>query len=218
VAAAPSPTSSGPSSAAAAARARRPSIDELFAGDTTRTRGGSRRGTDVEQPVDVSLEEAFNGTSRVVQLTDERSGRTRRLEVKIPPGVADGSRVRVAAQGGPGVFGGPAGDLYLVVRVTPSPSFAREGDDLRVKVPARLTVAVLGGEIEVPTPRGGKLALTLPPETQNGRVFRLRGQGMPRLERPTERGDLYAEVQVELPQSLSERQRKLFEELAAAEA
>jgi DnaJ-class molecular chaperone len=81
-----------------------------------------------------------------------------------------------------------------------------------------LTTAVLGGEVEVPTPKGGKLALKIPPETQNGRVFRLRGQGMPRLERPTERGDLFAEIQVQLPESLSDRQRELFEELAKLEA
>jgi curved DNA-binding protein len=193
-----------------------PSVEDLFGGGG---RGGSaRKGRDVDQVVDVSLEEAFNGTSRVIQLTDERDGRTRRIEVKIPPGVAEGSRVRVAGQAGPGVLGGQAGDLYLVVHLTPSPSFTRDGDDLRVKVPARLTTAVLGGEVEVPTPKGGKLALKIPPETQNGRVFRLRGQGMPRLERPTERGDLFAEIQVQLPESLSDRQRELFEELAKLEA
>ena len=90
-------------------------------------------------------------------------------------------------------------------------------DDLRVKVPTRLTTAVLGGEVEVPTPRGSKLALKIPAETQNGRVFRLRGQGMPRLDRPTERGDLYAEIQVQVPQGLTDRQRELFEELASSE-
>ena len=176
-----------------------------------------RAGRDVEQPVDVTLEEAFNGTSRVVEVTDDRSGRSRRLEVKIPAGVAEGSRIRVAGQGGPGVLGGPSGDLYLVVHVTPSATFAREGDDLRVKVPAKLTTAVLGGEVEVPTPKGGKLALKVPAGTQDGRVFRLRGQGMPRLDRPTERGDLFAEVHVQLPEQLTDRQRQLFEELARLE-
>lgn len=187
-----------------------PAVEDLFGGGRSTT----RQGRDVEQLVDVSLEEAFNGTSRVVQLTDERDGRARRIEVKIPPGVVEGSRVRVAGQGGTGVLGGPAGDLYLVIHVTPSPTFARDGDDLRVKVPARLTTAILGGEVDVPTPRGGKLALKIPPETQNGRVFRLRGQGMPRLDRPTERGDLFAEIQVQLPDGLTDRQRELFQELA----
>jgi curved DNA-binding protein len=179
-----------------------------------RSGSSTRAGRDVEQPVDITLEEAFNGTSRVVQVTDDRSGRSRRLEVKIPAGVVEGSRIRVAGQGGPGVLGGPSGDLYLVVHMTPSATFAREGDDLRVKVPAKLTTAVLGGEVEVPTPKGGKLALKIPAGTQDGRVFRLRGQGMPRLDRPTERGDLFAEVHVQLPEHLTDRQRQLFEELA----
>lgn len=174
----------------------------------------TRRGQDLEQPVEVSLEEAFNGSTRVIQLTNEATGQVRKLEVKIPAGVADGSRVRVAGQGGPGVLGGTAGDLYLPVRITPSPTFSREGDDLWVKVPIALTTAALGGEVEVPTPRGSKLALRIPEETQDGRKFRLRGQGMPRLESPSERGDLYAEVHLQLPEKLSPRQRELFEELA----
>lgn len=180
-----------------------------------RPRGGSspRSGRDVDQPVDITLEEAFAGTTRVVQVTDDR-GRGRRLEVKIPAGVADGARVRVAGQGGSGVLGGPTGDLYLVVQVTPSPSFTREGDDLHVKVPVRLTAAVLGGEIDVPTPRGTRLALKIPGGTQDGRRFRLRGQGMPHLENAGEHGDLIAEVHVQLPEQLSDRQRELFEELA----
>jgi DnaJ-class molecular chaperone len=191
---------------------------------TTTTGGGrvrgattsARSGRDVDQPVDITLEEAFAGTTRVIQVTDDRGGHTRRLEVKIPAGVAEGARVRVAGQGGPGVLGGPAGDLYLVVHITPSPLFSREGDDVQVKVPVRLTTAVLGGEIEVPTPKGTKLALKVPAGTQDGRRFRLRGQGMPKLG-GSDRGDLIAEVHVQLPEQLSDRQRELFEELAKLE-
>jgi curved DNA-binding protein len=183
---------------------------------TTTRAGGSRQGRDAEQSVEVTLEEAFQGTTRVLELSDDRGGRPRRIEVKIPPGVADGQRVRIAGQGGAGALGGPAGDLFLVVRVTPSPVFAREGSELRVKVPVPLTTAVLGGEIQVPTPKGGRLALKIPPETQNGRVFRLRGQGMPKLG-GSDRGDMLAEVQVQLPQALTPRQRELFAELAKLE-
>jgi curved DNA-binding protein len=197
-------------------------FDTFFGGGrrsttTTGRAGTSRQGRDTEQAVEVTLEEAFQGTTRRLELTDDRTGRSRRLEVKIPPGVADGSRVRIAGQGGGGALGGPPGDLYLVVRVTPSPLFAREGDDLRVRVPVPLTTAVLGGEIQVPTPRGSKLALKVPPETQNGRVFRLRGQGMPKLGSSSERGDMLAEVQIQLPQGLTPRQRELFAELAKLE-
>jgi len=167
-----------------------------------------RKGRDVESPVEVSLEEAFYGTTRVLQLQNKR------LEVKIPPGVKDGSRVRVAGEGGPGSAAGPNGDLYLVVSVRPHSRFERKGDDLHVEVPVPLVDAVLGGEVEVPTPKG-KLALRIPAETQNGKVFRLANQGMPRLG-DTARGALFAKVKVVLPTKLSERERKLFEELKAA--
>jgi DnaJ-class molecular chaperone len=179
-------------------------------------RGGadfqSLPGQDVEQPVTVSLEEAYAGTTRVLSIPSPEGG-PRRIEVRIPPGVHTGSRVRVASEGAPGPFGGPKGDLYLVVAVAPHQVFERAGDDLSVKVPVPLHVAVLGGEADVPTPKGSKLALRVPPETQNGRRFRLKGQGMPHLG-GTGHGDLYAEVDVVLPTHLSEEERGLFQRLA----
>jgi molecular chaperone DnaJ len=135
----------------------------------------------------------------------------KRLEVKIPPGVVDGSRVRVAGKGGPGYAGGSSGDLYLVVSVKPHDLFEREGDDLHVEVPVPLTVAVLGGEVMVPSLKG-KLALKIPPETQNGRTFRLTGQGMPHLGDSTY-GDLLAKVSIALPTKLTAEEKKLFERL-----
>ncbi len=107
----------------------------------------------------------------------------------------------------PGQSGGPPGDLYLVVTVRPDPRFERRGDDLYVVVSAPLTTLLLGGEAWVPTPDGRTLALTIPAGTQDGRVFRLRGQGMPRLDQPGARGDLHAAVHVALPERLSARQR-----------
>ena len=103
----------------------------------------------------------------------------RRLTVKIPPGVKDGQRIRLAGQGNPGANGGPPGDAYLRVRVKPHPFFTRDGDDLRVELPVAMHEAMLGGEVTVPTLKG-RLALRIPPETQNGRTIRLAGQGMPR--------------------------------------
>jgi DnaJ-class molecular chaperone len=194
---------------------------ELFGGGGGR-RGGfrgrtvARPGQDFEQPVDVTLEEAFAGTQRVLQL-DGPDGKPRRLEVKVPAGVADGSRIRMAGEGGPGLGGGPNGDLYLVVSVRPHAQFERKGDDLYVDVPVPLDVMLLGGEAQVPTLRGTKLALRIPPETQNGRVFRLSGQGMPRLH-GSGRGDLYATAKVVLPTGLSDRQRDLVRELAGQRA
>jgi curved DNA-binding protein len=165
-----------------------------------------RRGRDYEQEVDISLGEAYAGTTRIFQ----KDGR--RLEVKIPPGARTGTRVRVAGEGGVGTAGGQSGDLYLRVDVRPDDQFEREGDDLRTDVSVDLYTAVLGGEATVPT-MNGSVMLTIPPGTQNGQVFRLRGKGMPKLRSPQEHGDLYAEVNVRLPTDLTPRQRELFEEL-----
>ncbi len=211
---------------------------DLFQGYRTGTssrRTRSRRGRDVEYPVEVTLEEAYHGTGRILTLEGEEpcsicggtgkiknalcstcrgSGvvtRLKRLEVKIPAGVRDGSRVRIAGKGEPGSGGGSSGDLYLVTSVKPHQQFERKGDDLNVDVPVPLTTAVLGGEVQVPTLKG-KLALKIPPETQNGRTFRLAGQGMPHLGDSTH-GDLLAKVSVALPTNLSTEEKKLFERL-----
>ncbi|MDD5398930.1 MAG: DnaJ C-terminal domain-containing protein [Dehalococcoidia bacterium] len=200
-------------------------------------RGGRRapkRGRDIEHPVEVTLEEAFNGTKRVMELQSEQPcpscqgmGRTkagvcqmcrgagrvikpRRLEVKIPAGVKEGSRVRIAGEGEQGMGGSP-GDLYLLIKVAPHPMFKREGDDLLVDVPVSLASAVLGGEVQVPTLRGSKLALRIPPETQNGKVFKLSKQGMPRLG-DSSRGDMLARMAVVLPTNLNDKERALFEQ------
>jgi DnaJ-class molecular chaperone len=183
-------------------------------GGRTRTTGRRQRATpgqDVESPIEVTLAEAYKGTTRVFELT-ETDGSTRRLEVKIPPGVDEGSRIRIAGQGIQGTAG--RGDLYLVVHMLPDPRFTREGDDLRTRIEVPLAVAMLGGEAHVPTPDGRKLLLRIPPETPNGKVFRLRGQGMPHLGQPDKRGDLYAEVSVVLPTHLTDEQRRLFEAFA----
>ena len=176
-----------------------------------RAQAFSMPGQDLEQPVEVTLDESFQGTARTVQVQGQRG--TKRLEVKIPAGVRTGSRIRVAGEGGPGTGSGPKGDLWLAVSVLPHALFERDGNDLKVEVPVTLLDAVLGGEIEVPTLTGGKLALKIPPETQNGRVFRLRGQGMPALEGG--RGDLLAKVRVVLPTNLSTEEKALFERLKA---
>ncbi len=165
-----------------------------------------QRGRDYEQEVDVSLREAYAGTRRIIR----KDGR--RLEVTIPPGARTGTRVRVAGEGGAGVAGGEAGDLYLRVNVRPGRQFERDGDNLRVTVPVDLYTAVLGGEVKVPT-MDGSVMLTIPSGTENGQTFRLRGKGMPSLRNPEEHGDLLAEVDVQLPTELTSRERELFEEL-----
>ena len=162
---------------------------------------------DAEGEVELTLYEVLNGTTREVAL----QGSKRRVEVKIPAGVRDGSRVRVAGEGGRGA-GGRKGDLYLRVRIAPNPSFERRGDDLQTTVRVSLTAAVLGGEAQVPT-LDGSVGIKIPPGTPAGQVFRLRGHGLPRLGEKGARGDLMATLAVDLPRSLTDRQKELFEEL-----
>lgn len=179
-------------------------------GGRTSTQARPRRGQDIEQPVSITLEEAFRGTTRQVEVLGENR-EPRRLEVKVPAGVRDGSRVRVAGEGGPGLGGGARGDLFLVIGVLPHPAFERKGDDVTAEIAVPLTIAMLGGEVAVQTLKG-RLALRIPPETQNGRTFRLAGQGMPKLGGKGA-GDFLAKVRVVLPTGLSPEERDLFAKL-----
>jgi DnaJ-class molecular chaperone len=177
----------------------------------SRRAGRPTRGRDVEQPVELTLEEAFNGTTRRIGRTG--GGPARTVEVRIPAGVKDGARVRASGEGEPAPAGGAAGDLYLVVRLLPHPRFERRGQDLYVRVPVPVPSAVLGGEVSVPTLSGSTLRLKVPPMTASGRVFRLRGHGMPTVGRPDERGDLYATVELQIPGELSDAERTHYEAL-----
>jgi DnaJ-class molecular chaperone len=178
-------------------------------------RSSPQRGEDYEHPTNLSLEEAYSGATRLIQITPA-SGAPQTIEAKIPPGVSDGQRVRIAGKGGPGINGGAPGDLYLAISVRPHPRFTREGDDLTVRVDVPLYTAILGGEVLVPTVKGGRLALRIGPETENGQRIRLAGQGMPKAGGA--HGDLFAEVRIVTPKGLNDRERELFQELAAQRA
>jgi curved DNA-binding protein len=166
-------------------------------------------GSDAEAEVELTLAEVVKGTTREVRIGS--GARPRRVEVRIPPGVGEGSRVRVAGEGGRAA-GGRSGDLYLRVRIAPDPAFERKGHDLATTVRVPLTSAVLGGEAQVPT-LDGPVGIRIPPETPAGQVFRLRGHGLPKPGEKGLRGDLLATLAVELPRHLTARQRELFEEL-----
>jgi molecular chaperone DnaJ len=205
------------------------------AGVGSRMKRAPQRGQDIESPIEVSLEEAYHGSTRVIQFQTAEpctacggTGRVgnrvcticngtgskailRRLEVKIPAGVKDGSRIRIAGEGVPGGAGGSKGDLYLVVKILPHGVFERKGDDLYTEVSVPLATAMLGGEVRLPT-LNGNLSLKIPAETQNGKVFRLAGKGMPQLGNANY-GNLFAKVKVVLPTSLTGEERKLFEKL-----
>lgn len=166
-----------------------------------------QRGEDYHQKIEISLDEAFKGASRILRIGE------RRIKVKIPRGAQTGTKVRVRNEGGPGTGGAPNGDLYLDIEISPDPLFNRLDDDLYVELPVDLYTAVLGGEATVPTFRG-KIKLKIPPETQSGRTFRIKGQGMPRLTQPDERGELYVKVMIQIPENLTDEEFALFEELA----
>jgi DnaJ-class molecular chaperone len=190
--------------------------EELFGRARTRTtRARGRPGADYESEVEITLPEAYRGSERTIEIAPQNGGGPRRLAVKIPAGVRDGQRIRLSGQGGAGVMGGAAGDLYLRVHVRPHPLFTRDGDDLRAELPVALHEALLGAEVIVPTLKG-KVTLRIPPETQNGRTIRLAGQGMPRSGGGF--GDLYVTVKVVLPTKLSEKERELAQQLAASRA
>ena len=167
----------------------------------------SQRGQDLEHTVQVTLAEAFYGTERTLQWEDGRS-----LNAKIPRGVKSGSRIRLSGQGYPGISGGKSGDLFLIVDVLPHQQFERDGSDLKVAVNVDLYTLLLGGTVEVPT-IDKTVRLTIPAETANGKQFRLRGLGMPSLRQPDERGDLFARIEVTLPQQLTSEEVALFEQL-----
>lgn len=193
-------------------------FDQLFGGNVggrqrVRTTGGARKGSDLEDTVEITLEEASAGTQRTFQIQDAVTGEVRSVEVKIPAGAYDGLRVRVAGKGNPGMNGGPPGDIFLIMKVRPHATYERDGDDLRTRIHIPLYAAVLGGEVLVPTLKGTRLAVRVAPESSSGLKVRLAGQGLPRVH-GTGRGDLYVEILVDVPKNLTPRERELFQELA----
>jgi len=207
-------------------------VEEMFGGDSSPFsdffttffgggggRGGAsgertraRAGRDVEHEIELTLEDASSGAMRRLEF-QRGNGASRSVDVRIPAGVAEGSRVRVAGEGEPGRSGGSAGDLFLRVRLAPHPVFERKGQDLYVNVPVPVTTAVLGGQVNVPTLGGTSARLKVPPLTQNGQVFRLRGYGMPSVG-STEKGNLFARVDAQLPRTLSPKAREHYAALA----
>ena len=170
---------------------------DLFSGQPTAT----PRSLDQEHPIQITLEEAFHGTTRTIQWEDGR-----RLEARIPRGVRTGSRVRLSGQAG--TSDGRAGDLYLKVEVLPHELYERDGDDLRLTLPVDLFTVLLGGKVSVPA-LDKSVNLTIPEGTGNGKVFRLAKLGMPKLRQPDERGDLYVTVAIELPRKLGDEEKEL---------
>jgi curved DNA-binding protein len=189
-------------------------IDDLFEmlfGQRSGQQPGRRsvviKGEDLETETTLSLEEAYHGTARLIQL----NGQT--IKVTIKPGVADQQMLRIAGKGGGGLSGGPNGDLYLTVKVAPHPEFHRKGNDLHRDLPVELCTAVLGGKTQIRTLKG-KVAVNIPKGTPNGKELRLRGLGMPVYAKKNEFGNLLVKVDIVLPEHLSEEEIDLFRKLA----
>lgn len=166
------------------------------------------RGRDLEQPIEITLEESYHGTERVLN----RGGKRR--TIRIPQGARDGTRIRVAGEGEPGYANGQPGDLFLIVTVKPHPAFDRTEDDLYTDLKVNLFTAVLGGEVVVPT-LAGDVKLRIPAGTQSGKTIRINERGMPKLREPEQKGDLYARVLVQVPVNLTDKERELFQQLAS---
>jgi DnaJ-class molecular chaperone len=216
-------------------------FDVFFSGvgrrQTAQGQGFARRGQDLETTIDLDLHDVYGGGTKSVALqiedvcprchgsgTEARhlctqchgTGRiliNKRFEVTIPKGIGDGQRIRLAGQGGAGPNGGPNGDLYLVVKLKEDPTYKRKGDDLYVDLPVSIYDLVLGGEVNVPT-LSGEVAMTIPAGTQNNRLLRLSGRGMPHVKAGSS-GDEYVRLIGQLPTDLSDKEKKLFKELDA---
>jgi curved DNA-binding protein len=180
----------------------------MFGGRGGRSGWGPIPGADQEAELELSVEEAFNGTHRSLTIGGPDGQRT--VEVDVPPGVVEGQRIRLRGQGGRGTGGSEPGDLYLVVHIRPHPRYRVEGRDLYVDLPLAAWEGALGASVTIPTP-GGPTTVSVPPGTSSGRRLRLKGRGLP--NRRGAPGNLYAEVQLKVPKKLSDDERRLFEEL-----
>lgn len=166
------------------------------------------KGTDIEADYLITLEDAYKGGKRVIEVNGQK------LRINLKKGIADGSILKIKGKGGAGRNGGPNGDLFLRINVQQHPVFERKGNDLYVDVPVNVYEAALGGKEKIQTLKG-EIKINIPAGTNGGKVLRLKNLGMPKPDNPSEYGDLYARVNIQLPQNLTEKERELFGQLAA---
>jgi curved DNA-binding protein len=183
-------------------------FNNIFGG-SRQTSTQPRRGRDIEYEIDLTLEEAFHGTQRSLELDGHQ------FQASIPVGVRTGTRVRLAGRGEPGKHGGSAGDLYLIIKVLPNDTFERDSDDLHMEASVDIFTAIAGGEIRIPAIER-PLTLTIPPRTNAKQTFRLRGKGMPHMRDINKRGDMFVRVRLVLPNALTDQEVESIRALAAA--
>lgn len=175
-------------------------------GQQSYQRSRSRHGSDLEHSVQLTLNEAFHGVKRGLEWEDGR-----KIDAKIPSGVKTGARVRLKGQGGRGIGDGQPGDLYLIINILPDERLQRDNNDLKTTVEVDLFTMLLGGKLSVSC-IDRTVKLDIPPETRNGRIFRLKGLGMPKVKHPKQFGDLYVTVEAVLPQNLTAKEKSLVEQ------
>lgn len=187
---------------------------QMFGGNNPfgRTNQGGRKpftqkGNDYQAQLPITLEEAFNGSHRTFEVNGQN------LRIKIKPGTTDGKTLRLTGKGGPGINGGPAGDLYIQIKIEPHPNFQIEGFDLKTETKVNIYTLMLGGKVEIPTP-GGLIRIQVQPETEPGKTIKIAGKGLPENEKKTKSGNLYVTLQAKIPHHLSEKEKNLLKELA----
>lgn len=189
-------------SGAGSRKTRRPQGFSGFGG------GASLKGQDLSAELSISMEEAYRGCTRIIELDGKK------MRINLDPGIRDGQTIRLKGKGGAGTKGAPAGDLYITIRVSEHPDYRREGDDLFKDVPIDVYTAILGGEQEIET-ISGKYKLKIPPGTNSGAAFRLKGRGFPKYGEPGIKGDLYVKAIIHVPQNLSSEEKDLVKKLSS---
>lgn len=182
-------------------------FESIFGFGDQRRSNVKMRGEDTRAETTLSLEEAYHGTSRQVTLGQQK------LNLKLKPGIADGQVLKMKEKGGPGMNGGPAGDLYITIHIAPDSKFERKGDDLHADEPLDMFTAVLGGKIQV-SAFGRTVNLTIPAGTDSNKVFRLKGMGMPTYKDPSKHGDYYARMVIHIPKNLNEKEIAAIQQIA----
>lgn len=177
-------------------------------GNTRQRRGGMQmKGEDYQAETDISLEEAFRGTARMLNLNGQQ------LNLKLKPGIIDGQVLRMKGKGAPGMNGGPNGDLFITIHVQPHPRYQRKGNDLYFDQALDIYTAILGGKLSVQT-IDKTLSINIPAGTDSNKTFRLKDIGMPVYDNPEKRGDYYVRMVITVPKNLSEQEKEMFKKLA----
>lgn len=167
----------------------------------------AQKGTNLQAKLHLSLEEAYKGVRKIIDLGEEKIG------INIKPGIQDEQKLKIRGKGGKGQRRAVPGDLYVIISINPHPVFTRKGNDLYCRLPLNISAAVLGGKIQLAS-LSGHINMTIPPETENEKTFRLKGMGMPDYDKPGIKGDLYVSVYIEVPKNISAEEKDLYKKLA----